>query len=53
MGILQVDEEGDGALLFNSPDPINDYGWAWVTAEDGTQPPNTAPAVVRGELNPA
>lgn len=53
MGILQVDNEGDGALLFNSPEPINDFSWAWVTAEDGTQPPNTAPAVVKGELNPA
>jgi hypothetical protein len=53
MGILQVDDEGDGALLFNSPEPINDFGWAWVTAEDGTQPPNSAPAIVKGELNPA
>ena len=53
MGIVQMDEEGDGALLFNSPEPINDFSWAWVTAENGTQPPNTAPAVVKGELNPA
>jgi hypothetical protein len=53
MGILTVDTEGDGALLFSSPDPISDFSWAWVTAENGTQPPNTAPAVVKGELNPA
>ena len=35
MGILQVDANGDGALLFTSPEPINDFSWAWVTAENG------------------
>lgn len=49
MGILQVDEEGNGALLFNSPEPIDDFSWAWVTAETGNGIPD-APAVVKGEL---
>ncbi len=53
MGILQVDANGNGALLFSSPEPINDFAWAWVTAENGTPVnPNDA-AVVKGELNPA
>lgn len=52
MGLLQVDAEGDGALLFNSPEPINDFAWAWITAETGNGQPD-APAVVKGELNPA
>ena len=52
MGILQVDADGNGALLFNSPEPINDFAWAWVTAETGNGIPD-APAVVKGELNPA
>lgn len=52
MGILQVDTDGNGALLFNSPEPINDFSWAWVTAETGDGI-SDAPAVVKGELNPA
>lgn len=52
MGILQVDTDGNGALLFNSPEPINDFSWAWVTAETGDGTPD-APAVVKGELTPA
>ncbi|MCC6802382.1 MAG: anti-sigma factor [Anaerolineae bacterium] len=52
MGILQVDADGNGALLFNSPEPINDFAWAWVTAETGDGTPD-APAVVKGELTPA
>ena len=54
VGILQVDANGDGALLFSSPEPINDFAWAWVTAQSG--PDNSAPsdsAIVKGELNPA
>jgi hypothetical protein len=55
IGILQVDEKGDGALLFSSPEPINDFKWAWVTAQTPEQS-NGAPVgdpVVKGELNPA
>ncbi|MBI1258678.1 MAG: hypothetical protein GC204_14515 [Chloroflexi bacterium] len=54
MGILQVDEKGDGALLFSSPEPINDFSWAWVTAQTPEQS-SGAPVgdpVVKGELNP-
>ena len=55
MGILQVDANGDGALLFSSPEPINDFAWAWVTAQTPEQS-SGAPVgdpVVKGELNPA
>ncbi len=52
MGILQVGADGNGALLFNSPEPIDDFSWAWVTAETGDGTPD-APAVVKGELSPA
>jgi hypothetical protein len=54
MGILQVDDEGDGALLFSSPEPINDFKWAWVTAQTPEQS-NGSPVgdpIVKGELNP-
>lgn len=54
MGILTVDADGNGALLFSSPDPINDYAWAWVTAENGAANVDLADVtVVKGELNPA
>ena len=55
MGILQVDAKGNGALLFSSPEPINDFSWAWVTAQTPEQS-SGAPVgdpVVKGELNPA
>ncbi|MEP7294347.1 MAG: anti-sigma factor [Chloroflexota bacterium] len=54
MGILQVDVNGDGALLFSSPEPINDFLWAWVTAqspEQSTGAPVGDP-IVKGTLNP-
>jgi anti-sigma-K factor RskA len=52
MGILQVNAEGNGALLFNSPEPIDAFSWAWVTAETGNGVPD-APTIVSGELDPA
>ncbi len=53
MGILQVNAEGEGALLFSSPEPINDFSWAWVTAEDGSPVDLADVTIVKGELNPA
>ncbi|MEP7291350.1 MAG: anti-sigma factor [Chloroflexota bacterium] len=54
-GVFRVDEKGDGALLFNSPEPIEDFTWAGVTSESPDTPPDVPPppAVVNGELNPA
>jgi hypothetical protein len=50
-GTFEVDDEGDGALLFHSAEPIDDYTWARITEEPGSgsdQPSDTV--VVHGEL---
>lgn len=54
-GVFTVDEEGNGALLFNSPEPIDEFTWAGITAESPDDPDTDAPseAIVRGELDPA
>jgi anti-sigma-K factor RskA len=54
-GIFTVDEDGEGALLFNSPEPIDQFSWAWVTSESPNDPtPNTTnESIVGGELDPA
>jgi anti-sigma-K factor RskA len=54
-GVFTVDEEGNGALLFNSPDPIDEFTWAGITSESPDDPDTDTPseAIVRGELNPA
>lgn len=48
VGILHVDTDGDGALLFHSPEPIDNFVWAWVTAESETA--DDSPVIVSGEL---
>jgi len=55
MGVFTVDEDGDGALLFNSPEPIDQFSWAWVTSESPNDPaPSTTnESIVAGELDPA
>lgn len=54
-GIFTVDDDGNGALLFNSPEPIDEFTWAGITAESPDDPDTDTPseAIVRGELNPA
>lgn len=54
-GIFTVDENGDGALLFNSPEPIDRFTWARVTSEspDDADPSTLNEPVVNGELDPA
>lgn len=53
IGILQVDANGDGALLFNSPEPINNFLWAWVTAQTPEQTSGVpvGDPIVKGTLN--
>lgn len=53
-GIFTVDDDGNGALLFNSPEPIDQFTWAGITAESPDAPDTDTPseAIVRGELNP-
>lgn len=51
VGRFGVDETGEGALLFSSIDPIDDFAWAWVTEEPdsgSTQPSDMI--IARGEL---
>ncbi len=53
-GVFSVDAEGNGALLFNSPEPIEDFAWAGVTAESPNDAPADPPApVVGGRLDSA
>lgn len=53
-GVFSVDENGDGALLFNSPEPIVDFNWAGITSESPDESPANPPApVVGGQLRPA
>jgi hypothetical protein len=53
-GVFSVDENGDGALLFNSPEPIVDFNWAGITSESPDESPAEPPApVVGGQLRPA
>ncbi len=52
-GVFSVDENGDGALLFSSPEPIEDFNWAGVTSEAPDETPAEPPApVVGGQLHP-
>jgi hypothetical protein len=55
IGILQVDADGNGALLFSSPEPINNFAWAWVTAQTPEQDSGSPQGdpIVKGTLNPA
>ncbi len=50
-GTFQVDEQGNGALLFHITEPIDEYTWARITEEQGSgsdEPSSTV--LVRGEL---
>jgi hypothetical protein len=51
VGTFRVDAEGDGALLFHSAEPIDEYTWARITAEpaSGSDQPS-GDIVVVGEL---
>lgn len=53
-GVFTVDDDGNGALLFNSPEPIDEFTWAGITAEspDDPDPADASQPIVRGELNP-
>jgi anti-sigma-K factor RskA len=50
-GTFRVDEDGNGALLFNITDAIDKYTWARITEEpaDGSSEPSDQVVVV-GEL---
>ncbi len=52
-GVFRVDDQGDGALLFSSPEPIDDFTWARVTAETqgSTSATPTGTPLVTGELS--
>ncbi len=50
-GTFEVDEQGNAALIFHIPDPIDEFTWARVTDEPGhgsNEPTGTV--VVHGEL---
>jgi hypothetical protein len=51
-GTFRVDQDGKGALLFHSTEPIDHYTWARITAEpeNGSNAPSDS-AVVIGELS--
>jgi len=53
-GTFQVDENGNGALAFDSPDSINNYTWARITTEllTGSLMP-TGTVWVNGKLFPS
>jgi hypothetical protein len=51
VGTFEVDEEGNGALLFESVKPIDEFTWARITdepAKGSTEP--TGQMIVNGEL---
>ncbi|MFN8530712.1 MAG: anti-sigma factor [Anaerolineae bacterium] len=35
-GTFRVDDQGNAAYLFDAPDAIDDFSWAWVTTEPET-----------------
>ncbi len=56
-GVFKVDPDGDGALLFSSPEPINNFTRAGITAETQPDPNATSSTpnppsqpIVTGEL---
>ncbi|HVU10259.1 MAG TPA: anti-sigma factor [Phototrophicaceae bacterium] len=53
VGVFTVDDKGDGALLFKCPEAINDFDWAWVTAQTPQQSTGkpVGDAVVSGALS--
>ncbi len=53
VGVFQVDDKGDGALIFKSPEAINDFDWAWVTAQSPQQSTGapTGDTIVSGALS--
>ncbi len=51
VGVFTVDETGEGALLFTSGAPIDEFAWAWITEEPangGVQPSEFV--IAKGEL---
>jgi anti-sigma-K factor RskA len=52
VGTFVVDENGQGALLFSSQEPIDEFTWARITdePENGSEQP-TGPIVVIGKLS--
>ncbi len=50
-GTFRIDEDGNGALLFHSAQPIDEFTWARITAEpeEGSEQPSEN-VVVIGEL---
>lgn len=51
VGTFRVDEEGKGAMLFMSDEPIDQFTWARITDEpENGSPQPTGPIVVIGKL---
>jgi anti-sigma-K factor RskA len=51
VGTFTVDENGQGALLFSSAEPIDEFTWARITDEpENGSPQPTGPIVVIGKL---
>ncbi len=51
VGTFVVDENGQGALLFSSAEPIDEFTWARITDEpENGSPQPTGPIVVIGKL---
>ncbi len=52
VGTFVVDENGQGALLFSSVEPIDEFTWARITDEpESGSPQPTGPIVVIGKLS--
>lgn len=52
VGVFVVDEQGKGALLFHSEEPIDKFTWAWITTEPGNGSPSPSEEiVVKGKLS--
>jgi hypothetical protein len=52
VGTFVVDENGQGALLFSSEEPIDEFTWARITDEpENGSPQPTGPIVVIGKLS--
>lgn len=50
-GTFDVDEEGNGAMIFDAPEPIEAFERAGITAEPvGGSPDPTGPSIARGTL---
>ncbi len=48
VGAFRVDDEGEGAMLFQAEEPIGSFAWAWITVEPETGSEQPSDIVITG-----